>query len=222
VVKLVFLCRRRPDLTREDYAERVLTGHVPLALKHHSTLRHYVVNIAEGTPKGGPAFDSLPALYFDSLEDFRERLYDSPEGEAIIHRDVQGFMGGSDAYATTEHVHKDVGTRASLGARSPGVKWMLLLRRRRGISTEAFAEHWLTRHAPRLTRHLPTLRRYVTNVVQKRLSETGEDWDGIAELCFASSDEARGTPDGWKLVAEDTARFAETALAYPVAEYVQK
>jgi hypothetical protein len=32
----------------------------------------------------------------------------------------------------------------------------------------------------------------------------------------------RGTPDGRKLVAEDTARFTETALAYPVAEYIQK
>jgi hypothetical protein len=88
MLKIIFLCRRRPDITREQYAAFVLEGHAPLALKHHPTLLRYVINIAEGTPPGGPEIDSLPALYFASLEYFRERLYDSPEGQEIIRRDV--------------------------------------------------------------------------------------------------------------------------------------
>ena len=88
--KLIFLCRRRPDITREEYGRRVLEGHVPLALKHHPTLRRYVVNLAEGTPPEGDEIDSLPSLHFDTLEDFKERLYDSPESEEIIARVAEG------------------------------------------------------------------------------------------------------------------------------------
>ena len=119
MIKMMFLCRRRPDITHEQFAERVLRGHVPLALQHHQTLRRYVMNVAEGTPEGGEELDSLPALYFDSLGDFTDRLYDSPEGEAIIHTDVATFMGGADVYATSEHVLKDATPPASPGRRSP-------------------------------------------------------------------------------------------------------
>ncbi len=49
MVKLVFLCQRRPDVTHEQYVEMLLRGHVPLALAHHPTLRRYVVNVVEST-----------------------------------------------------------------------------------------------------------------------------------------------------------------------------
>src|SRR5437879_11973592 len=53
MTKLFFLCRRRAELTHEQYVERLLAGHVPLALAHHPTLRRYVVNVVDGTR--GPA-----------------------------------------------------------------------------------------------------------------------------------------------------------------------
>lgn len=222
MVKLIFLCRRRPGLTRAAYARMVLEEHAPLALEHHTTMRRYEINVAEGTPDGGPELDSLPALCFDSLSDFRERLYGTPEGAEIVHRDVERFMGGADGYATTEHVQRDAERGAPLGARTPGRKWMLLLRRRPELSHEQFADHWLRVHAPLVLEHFPGLLRYVTNVVDERVSESGGDWDGVAELRFASGREAAGTPQGRAAVEEDTARFVARALAYPVAEYVQK
>jgi len=59
MVKVVFLCRRRSDLTHERYVARLLEGHVPLALRHHPTLRRYVVNIVEGTRGPAPPLDSI-------------------------------------------------------------------------------------------------------------------------------------------------------------------
>jgi len=82
MVKLVFLCRRRPDLTHERYVELLLGGHVPLALRHHPALRRYVVNIVEDTRGPAPPLDSIGELWFDTLADYRERLYDSPAGAA--------------------------------------------------------------------------------------------------------------------------------------------
>src|SRR5262245_21446640 len=98
MVKLVFLCRRRPDISHEQYAERLLDGHVPLALRHHPTLRRYVVNVVEGTRGSVPPLDSVGELWFESLADYRERLYDSPDGKRAITEDVARFIGDAAAY----------------------------------------------------------------------------------------------------------------------------
>ena len=45
--KLVFLCHRRPEITHETYVERLLAGHIPIALRHHPAMRRY----AEGERK---------------------------------------------------------------------------------------------------------------------------------------------------------------------------
>jgi len=102
MVKLVFLCRRRPDLSHDAYVARLLEGHVPLALRHHPTMRRYVVNVVEETAPGAPGLDSVGMLWFDSLADYRDRLYDSAEGARIVARDVAGFLAGADAYVTRE------------------------------------------------------------------------------------------------------------------------
>src|SRR5262245_10586004 len=122
MVKLVFLCRRRTDVTREEYVDRLLGGHVPIALRHHPTMRKYVVNVVEGHRAGAEELDSIGELSFDTIDDFRERLYDSDEGRRIVEHDVAGFLGGAHAYATREHVQKRPDGAPALGARSPGVK----------------------------------------------------------------------------------------------------
>ena len=228
MLKISFLCRRRPEVTREQYAAFVLDGHAPLALKHHPTLLRYVINIAEGGPPDGPAIDSLPALYFACLEDFRERLYDSPAGQEIIRRDVDRFMtGGADTYATTEFVErKSAPASAPLGQRSPGAKEIWLLQRREGMTRQAFVDHWLHVHAPLALAIRPGLVQYVANVVEARLSESGERWDGIAELHYASAADCgeQGIPsrDARARFAADLAGFSSCALVYPVSEWIQK
>ena len=225
MVKLVFLCRRRADLTHDRYAELVLDGHVPLALRHHPMMRKYVVNIVHGRRAGAQEVDSIAELSFDDLADFRERLYDSDEGRHAIERDVAGFMGGADAYVTREHVQKGPVTTAPLGTRSPGVKIVGLVRRVDGMSHEVFVDHWLHRHVPLALRHHPGLHKYVTNVVDVRLGDA-PDWDGIAELHFPSIEAMRtrffDSPDGERIIREDMTRFIGHTWGYDVAEWVQR
>jgi hypothetical protein len=226
MIKMVFLCRRRPDITREEYAAFVLEGHAPLALKHHPTLLRYVINIAEGTPPGGPELDSLPALYFATLEDYSERLYDSPEGRQIIRRDVARFMaGGADTYATTEYVQRKLALPASVpGQRSPGRKETWLLKRREGMTRQAFVDHWLHVHVPLALASRPALAQYNASVVEALLSETGERWDGIAELHYRSDEGGTEYASGEakSRLEADLAGFVSKYLVYPVAEFVQK
>ena len=225
MVKLVFLCRRRDDISHERYTDLLLNGHVPLALRHHPSLQRYTVNIVESSPPNAAAYDSIGELSFESLSDFRERLYDSPEGKRIIQRDVGGFMGSADAYATSEHAQKD-GSGARLGKASAGVKLFCPIIRRAGMSHAEFVDHWLTRHVQLALRHHPGMSRYVTNVVDERLSPGGEAWDGFAELHFPNADAlAKGmfdSAEGERIIRADIARFIDRTVAYRVTEYVQK
>jgi uncharacterized protein (TIGR02118 family) len=223
MIKMIFLCRRRPDITHERYVELVLRGHVPLALRHHPTMRAYVVNPVMHAPAGWPELDSVAELSFDSLADYRERLYDSREGERSIQEDVAGFMGGADAYVTTEHVQK-APPRVALGERSPVVKMVCPVRRREGMTHGEFVEHWLGRHVPLALRHHPGLVGYVTNVVDARLG--GEEWDGVGALYFRSLEsmatEIFDSPEGERVIREDMARFIGHTGAYVCEEWVQK
>lgn len=220
MIKIFFLCTRRPDISHDRYAELVLEGHAPLAIAHHPTLRRYVINIA-----GGEELDALPALYFDELDDYRERLYDSAEGQEIIRRDVEQFLGRADAYATTERVHKDETPASALTERTPGVKWICPIKRRPGMAGAEFADYWQGAHVPLVLKHQPALTKYVTNLVDTHLSDTAEDWDGFAEFHFANEEAARrpfDSAEGQRRVTDSLERFVERRLVYPVGEYVQK
>jgi uncharacterized protein (TIGR02118 family) len=226
MIKLLFFCRRRPEITHERYSERLLARHVPLALRHHPTLRRYVVNLVEHSPPDAAPLDSIGELHFDTLFDYRERLYDSPEGRAIVERDVAEFLKDADAHATTEHVHKAQHPAMLPGLASPGVKLVCPVRRHPALTHEQFARHWLERHVPLALAYHPGLSKYVTNVVDARLSDTGPGWDGIAELQFASEDDWRAhmydSPAGEQVIRADVARFIAHGVAYRVREYVQR
>ena len=218
MVKLLFLCRRRADLTHAQYAERLLVGHVPIALRHHPTLRKYVVNIVDNAGAGLPPLDSIGELSFDTLADFHERLYDSAAGERIVAQDVGGFMAEAQAYVTTEHVQK---TTDRTGAKLIGP-----VRRRPDMSHAAFVAHWLDTHVPLALAHHPGLVKYVTNVVDQTLSPGAEPWDGFAELHFASDEDRRtkmfAAPESEAIIRADMARFIGVTGGYLVVEHVQK
>jgi uncharacterized protein (TIGR02118 family) len=226
MVKLIFFCRRRPDISRERYAELLLGGHVPLALRHHPAMQAYVVNLVEGNPAEGEELDSIGELFFASLDDFRQRLYDSPAGRAVIEHDVAGFLGGADAYATSEHVQKSTRPEPPAGTRTPGVKMVCPLRRRDGLSHAAFVDHWLGTHVPLALEHHPGLSRYVTNVVDEKLSPGGADWDGVAELHFDSAEDLSrrlfASAAAERAIRADMEKFIGQTYPYFVGEYVQK
>lgn len=222
MIKMLFLCKKRPDLGREEYARRILEGHVPLAIRHHPTLRHYVVNVVET----GPDYDSIAELSFDTLADFRERLYDSPEGQEIIQRDVDGFLASADAYATRERIHLDRTGDHPLGERTPGVKWICALQRRRGMSREEFERIWLEDHVQRALKVRRNILRYATLGVEEKLSESGDDWDGFTVIHFADERDARSALDerseSMQELGPSRQRFLGRGLLYTVSEYVQK
>jgi uncharacterized protein (TIGR02118 family) len=92
VARISFV-RRAPGLTRDEFARHWSERHAPLARRHHPGIARYVQNVvAEQLTPGAPDVDGIAELGFASLADFRERMYDSPEGQQIIATDVRRFL----------------------------------------------------------------------------------------------------------------------------------
>lgn len=223
MVKLIFLCSRRPTISHTRYAELLLEGHVPLALRHHPTLRKYVVNIVEAPlAPGARALDSIGELYFDTLADFHERLYDSPEGRAAIEADVAGFMGRVAAYYVEEEVALPGPRLQVTGTRSPVMKMMTCLRRAEPLDHRAFLARWRDHRTPLVLRVDESLVGYVRNAVVDRLGSEGTQWDGIETRYFSPATSAETALDLVTPGGADRARFVGEWAAYRVAEYIQR
>jgi uncharacterized protein (TIGR02118 family) len=68
------------------------------------------------------------------------------------------------------------------------VKLIALLKRKPGLSREAFAKRWLEEHT-RLSSRLPGLIEYRINIATDRQQESGEpEYDGTAEMWWESID----------------------------------
>ena len=78
-----------------------------------------------------------------------------------------------------------------------------ILRKKEGMTHEAFEAHWLGTHAP-LCAKLPGLRRYSVNLVDReRFPKFG--YDGFSELWFDSEEDLKAafaSPEGVTLLAD--------------------
>lgn len=229
--KLIFLCHRRPDITHERYTQQLLQSHIPIALEHHPTLRRYVVNeVTVGFVPGPRELDSVGELSFDSLDDYRERLYDSDAGRAVVGRDVAQFIGGADAYDCTEHVRKGADRPGPFvdasPAPSPGAKLLLCLKRKPSLSHEQFVAHWTGAHAALVLEHGARVSKYVQNVVDARLSPEAAEYDGFAELHYATEDDFIAQMathgQGPNPVQDDTANFVGEMAVWRLTEHVAR
>ncbi len=223
--KLLFLCRRRPGLDHDEYVEHLLDRHVPLALRHHPLLRRYLVHPVERISENHPEVDSVNELHYAQLEDFLERNYDSPEGQAIIAEDLHRFLGVVHGYATREHVHRDEGPTRREGERTSGLKWICAVRRHLDLDPAAFREAWLERQVPAMLEHQPGVTRLVTDLVESRLTGAGDDWDAFYELSFparALAEGFYGSTEGEAAVRSGLEALTARRLTLVVAEYPQR
>ncbi len=226
MLKMIFFCHRKDGISHEEYQQMVLGSHVPIALRHHPTMLKYVVNMIDHCPTDSPHYDSIAELSFANAKDFENHLYDSDAGKVVVEKDVARFMGGAAAYATTEHVQKELPQAGPLGSKHAVVKMIAPIVRREGMSHDEFVDHWLNRHRPLALKHHPGLIRYVANVVDRSLSPDAPSLDGIGELYFASNESLRteifDSPEGERIISEDIARFIGRTNGYLASEYIQK
>ena len=84
---------RAPALSHDAFDAHWRDRHAPLALRHHVGMWRYdQYAVMKTRTQGAPRFDGVAILYFKSVEDFVERLFDSEAGRDIIMADTARFL----------------------------------------------------------------------------------------------------------------------------------
>jgi uncharacterized protein (TIGR02118 family) len=102
MVKLVALLKRKPGISREEFARRWLEDH-PAFTWRIPGLREYRINIAtDRQPADAPDFDGTAELWWDSIEAM-EAAFATPAGIAGA-ADADEFSEVRFHLYTTEHI----------------------------------------------------------------------------------------------------------------------
>ena len=83
--------------------------HGPLACRVHIGMTRYVQNyIEEALTPGAPPYNGVAILYFPTLQDLEQRLYDTPQNAEVIAADVKSFVNLEKivTFYTTQHTLK--------------------------------------------------------------------------------------------------------------------
>lgn len=98
MVKTIVLIKRKPELSREEFAKHYEEVHAPLALKHLPMIKRYVRNhVVDVAGMEGPGFDCLTELWFDTLEDAAKVIeFVQSDAGQVIRDDEQKFLDSDE------------------------------------------------------------------------------------------------------------------------------
>ncbi|WP_233311611.1 EthD domain-containing protein [Microbacterium sp. Au-Mic1] len=89
---------RQSHLDRNGFVAHWGGVHAELVRRHHPGAVRYVQSYRIWSTPGATVFDGFYESTFPTVEDWTERLFDSPRGEELLSRDAEGFLveGGSE------------------------------------------------------------------------------------------------------------------------------
>ncbi|GKY87074.1 EthD family reductase [Sinisalibacter aestuarii] len=185
------LLKRSHEMSLEDFNRHWQEVHGPLAsampgLREY--FQHAVIARGDHAIRGPWELDGMSELKFDDLESMSASVAASENKAALA--DLPGFLSELNLVVCEKHeviAPGDIGEGA--------VKQMSLIRRRPGLSDEAFRHEWLEVHA-KIVRQWPNVLGYSQNLVIDRykdrdpqsVSQEELPVDGIVEIWFASGE----------------------------------
>ncbi len=223
MIRLTFVLRRKPEMSREEFQAYWRTTHGPLVASHaeHLKVLRYVqvhtlddpANDAMAQARGGmePPYDGVAELWWTSREELAA-AFDSPEGGAAgaeLLEDERRFidlpqspMWFNYEYPQVNPVPEDLVARE----RSPLAKLFFCLRHRPEQKMEEAQLYWRTSHGPliRAGAQAGGILRYVQvhryedpleHALRQSRGTTVEPYTGHAELWFDRGRLGRGTPE---------------------------
>jgi hypothetical protein len=92
-VRRISFVRAASGLSRDQMARHWGEVHWPIARVHHPALWRYVQNVVVAPlTRGAPEVDGIAELHFRTIDDLRDRFYDSDEGRQVVAADVEQFL----------------------------------------------------------------------------------------------------------------------------------
>lgn len=224
--KRLYLARRKPALTREQFFKR-WRQHGKLAMsfmarQNWENVTAYIhfdpVREASGIAGASDDYDAIGWIRFKDIE-ARKRHAQFAEARAVLEADEDEFFSArvnTTGIVTWETVLRD--------GPSSGVTKFCFLKRTNELSPSEFDDHWKNKHAPLLLQATPGMQRYVQNypLPPERGNSWGMGCDGVEESWFASLDElkkAHASP-AMQAVDQDRDRFVRECVVVIVRQTV--
>ncbi|MGE3267776.1 MAG: EthD family reductase [Chloroflexota bacterium] len=201
----------KPGMTEQEFQDYWINVHaVKYASKIPQILQYSVsARLPMGNETGEPLWSGLADIWLKNDEEQIASLM-SPELIDGARRDEPNWAAfwRTVVVDTEAHIFKDGG---GLDAVKDGVKLVVLVKRKPGMTVEAFRKHSAEVYAP-LALQLPGLRRYgqyYTRDGAYTVCEPG--FDGVACMWFDSADAARASvaSDQHKACLADLPNFLE-------------
>jgi hypothetical protein len=188
--KRIYLARRHPGLSPDEFRARWREhGALAMSMPGWQHLARYVQcdTIRDALPGAADPYDGVAMMWFWSPEARRQHRAETPSRMAMESDEDSVFAERVNNFAiiTEEHV-------IAPGPLAP-IRAVRFLRKRAGLSTDAFRAAWGDQHAARVLGVARPPLRYVQNVpLPPEVGPVwGLDYDGIEEFWFGGLDEAR-------------------------------
>jgi len=205
MVKALSFFKRRVGMPVEEFQGYWRSRHPDVVTKLPG-IRRYVQSHTRPAAyqRGEPVYDGIAEVWFEDtaamhvLRGTAEVAAVQADEARFIDRSTMGLI------ITDDHVITD-------GPVPPGAaKGAGFVRRKPGMTVEAFQRHWREIHGP-LGAALPSLRRYVQSHPRPSAYDRGRDpaWDGVALIWFDDSAALRAatTTPAWERAKADDENF---------------
>jgi len=229
MIHLIFLCRRRADVDRQEFLRYWRETHAPLVAGLPG-VRRYVQNAVQPVPGQAAPYDCVDEIWVDDAAAADGLIRSAAYGRSALAGAGNLVESGHGVHLqTTDHLVCG-GHPISGGESLP--KRMTFFKRKPGLSREDMLRYWRGTHGP-LAASVPRLRRYVQSAMLASAYGLGEPcFDGAAQIWFeddaALQAAVRSTlfresvkPDEANFIATDTALTlsieAERRIVWPQA-----
>lgn len=182
MIHLLMAIKRKDGLSREAFSRHWREVHAPLA-RRIPGLRGYVQNHSPSVLSRSQAYDGVVEVWMDDRDAIKVAF--------ASHAYRNGAYVDEFTFVDIMHVLRltardEVLLDGDLPADShPLLKRISFLKRKPGMSREAFSRYWKDVHGP-LAVKLPGLRRYVQCHAVPAADGSDPMWDGAAALWFDS------------------------------------
>jgi len=211
MIRLVYVCRRLPSLSREEFQGYWREKHGPLVAKHATAMRihryvqtHTIAEITDGTLREGfgqtAAYDGVAELWWDNLDELTA-IAQAPKGQQAWQElldDERNFIDfpRSSMWLATELPQVNP-TPENIVAREENtiIKIFYVFRHLPSLSLEEAQLYWRMNHGPLLRRWAQParIRRYLqvhmlpgplNDLVRAPYGAMEEPYTGHAELWY--------------------------------------
>ncbi|HQR04788.1 MAG: EthD domain-containing protein [Proteobacteria bacterium] len=203
MIKLLALISARPGLSRTEFIEHYESSHVPLIRRHMPGLVEYRRNYLPEADAAQLGFDSVTILCFPDRATFESAVANTarPEVYAILSADAAAYQ---DVPKTRMFEVTEGRSALPAPAHPPRLKTLALIRRKPGLSREAFMDYYEKQHGPLVPRLIPQIVDYRRNYLAEEQAEA-LGFHSITEIFF---EDAARYAAGMTTIQEP-ARFAE-------------